>query len=115
MKQADVELFLARHYEKMPPERLFEIRERLFRLNPARKKELLALRWLDPLVFRLVSILFGMVGLDRVLAGDWKRGALKGITLGGLGLWYVYDWIAIAFVVQKKNYGRLDRFLRKVS
>jgi len=38
-----------------------------------------------------ISILFGMMGIDRLYLKDYKLGILKFATLGGLGVWYLLD------------------------
>lgn len=39
----------------------------------------------------IISILFGSLGIDRMYIADYKKGLLKFITLGGLGIWYIID------------------------
>lgn len=39
----------------------------------------------------LFSLLFGFLGLDRFFTGRHFTGALKLLSLGGLGLWWIID------------------------
>lgn len=43
------------------------------------------------LIVFFISILFGIMGIDRIYLGDYKGGILKFATLGGLGIWYLLD------------------------
>jgi len=51
------------------------------------------LNWALTLV---LSILFGGLGVDRFMMGQIGLGILKLITLGGVGIWWLIDWIMIA-------------------
>ena len=39
----------------------------------------------------LLSMLFGILGLDRFYTGRYLTGALKLLSLGGLGIWWIID------------------------
>ena len=39
----------------------------------------------------LLSMLFGILGLDRFYTGRYLTGALKLLSLGGLGVWWITD------------------------
>lgn len=39
----------------------------------------------------LLSMLFGVLGLDRFYTGRYFTGALKLLSLGGLGIWWIID------------------------
>ena len=43
-----------------------------------------------------LSVLGGIFGLHRFYTGHTKTGVWMGLTLGGLGVWYLYDVIVIA-------------------
>ena len=48
----------------------------------------------------LFSFFLGIYGVDRFVRGQWVLGVLKITTLGGMGIWYLADWIIAA----KKSY-----------
>ena len=50
-----------------------------------------------------MSIIFGILGVDRFMMGHVWQGILKLITLGGVGVWWLVDWILIATKHEFKN------------
>jgi hypothetical protein len=48
------------------------------------------------LTAQLLAAFLGMFGAHRFYVGKTQSGVLQACTLGGLGLWYVYDNIMIA-------------------
>lgn len=43
----------------------------------------------------VLSVLFGFLGADRFYRGRHASGALKLLTAGGLGIWWIFDIVAI--------------------
>ncbi|MFC0337525.1 TM2 domain-containing protein [Kushneria avicenniae] len=49
-------------------------------------------------IFALIlSMFFGIFGIDRFYLGKWKSGILKALTLGGLLLWWFIDAAILLF------------------
>jgi TM2 domain-containing membrane protein YozV len=48
------------------------------------------------LTAQLLAVFLGVFGAHRFYAGKTQTGVLQALTLGGLGLWYLYDNIMIA-------------------
>jgi hypothetical protein len=46
----------------------------------------------DPGTVLILSVLFGVWGVDRFLLGDTGMGLLKLFTFGGCGIWAMIDW-----------------------
>jgi len=59
----------------------------------------------DWLVALLLSIFLGSLGVDRFYLGSIGLGILKLITCGGLGVWWLIDWIMIAMGKAKDGQG----------
>ena len=53
----------------------------------------------------LLSIFLGGLGIDRFYLGYIGKGILKLVTLGGLGIWWLYDVIMIAMNKLKDSNG----------
>lgn len=43
----------------------------------------------------IVSLGLGFLGFDRFYAGQYGYGILKLLTLGGIGIWALIDWVRI--------------------
>jgi len=63
------------------------------RQKAASAGETKTLNWIATLI---LSILFGWFGVDRFMMGQIGLGILKLITGGGVGVWWLIDWIMIA-------------------
>ncbi len=50
----------------------------------------------DWMTLLLVSVFLGGLGVDRFMTGHIGTGILKLITMGGCGIWAIYDIIMIA-------------------
>lgn len=61
-------------------------------------------RYKHPALMTVCSVFLGEFGIDRFLLGQRELGLLKLATLGGLGVWYVIDWFAIADETRKVNF-----------
>ena len=57
----------------------------------------------SPLLALTLGVLLGFFGADRYYIGAWALGALKLVSLGGLGIWYVVDWFLIMPATRKRN------------
>jgi TM2 domain-containing membrane protein YozV len=65
-----------------------------------KKKMVRKVNWILCLV---MSIFFGIFGVDRFIMGKIGTGILKLITFGGLGIWYLVDIVLIATKYDFKN------------
>ena len=63
-------------------------------------KEIKKVKWKLCLI---MSIVFGILGVDRYLMGKIRTGVLKLITVGGFGVWWIVDAILIATKHQYKG------------
>ncbi|QMT98784.1 TM2 domain-containing protein [Mycoplasma tullyi] len=52
-------------------------------------------------VLSILSFLFGYLGVDRFYSGRMGLGVLKLITAGGLGFWWIWDFITAVMGKQK--------------
>jgi len=59
----------------------------------AKKRGARKVNWI---VCLIMSVFFGMIGVDRFIMGKIGTGILKLITFGGLGIWWLVDVVLIA-------------------
>ena len=55
--------------------------------------EIKSLNWTVTLI---ISIFFGIFGVDRLMMGHYLLALIKFLTAGGLGVWWVIDVVLIA-------------------
>lgn len=53
-----------------------------------------------------LSIIVGMIAVDRFYMGKIGTGILKLITFGGFGIWYIVDIVLIATGAMRDVHGR---------
>ncbi|MDJ1645835.1 TM2 domain-containing protein [Mycoplasma phocimorsus] len=59
------------------------------------------------IVLILLSLFFGQLGIDRFYSGRYILGLIKLFTFGGLGIWWIIDFILAIFGAQKDDQGLL--------
>jgi len=59
--------------------------------------------WQQQLTILMISFLAGYFGLDRFYRGQIGWGAVKLITCGGVGVWYLVDAAIAAYRFGKLN------------
>ena len=65
----------------------------------------------DPTVAMILSILVGILGVDRFYIGDTGIGVGKLLTCGGCYIWWLIDIFLIIDATKQKNFERLSRYL----
>ncbi len=98
----------------------FQLRDALAADKRAEFDQAVARVGVNPVVIFGASVIGGFVGLDRFLLGDWGRGLLKLILIGGGGAWamtalsggagFVVSTMAIAALVAALAWLALDWF-----
>lgn len=58
----------------------------------------------EPIVAQILSVLLGFLGLDRFYIRDYRSGRTKLFTLGGILVFYFYDWFVIFKRTKFNNY-----------
>ncbi|MBQ0016557.1 MAG: TM2 domain-containing protein, partial [Bacteroidales bacterium] len=57
----------------------------------------------NPTTMLIVSVLVGVLGVDRFMFGETGMGILKLITCGGLWIWWIIDMIMIMNMTKRNN------------
>lgn len=113
MEESRVNSFLLKNFRYFDHSVIESIRQNLLSANEVKWISISHMKFKNPSVMLIVSVLFGMFGIDRFLVGDVMLGVVKLITGGGLGVWYVVDWFLIQGVARKKNYQKLMKSLMR--
>ena len=53
-----------------------------------------------------ISLMWGILGVDRMYLGKWGTGLLKLVTVGGFGLWLVADLSSIMNGTMRDSHGQ---------
>ena len=62
------------------------------------------IKFISPIKVLMISIMFGVFGIDRFFIGDYRVGFIKLFTVGGFGFLLVFDWFCILKRVKYINY-----------
>ena len=88
------------------------IRETLEHMDPQKANIILAQDYKDPTIALIISAIIGAYGIDRFYIGDIMMGALKLLTVGGCGIWWLIDIFLIMGATKDKNY---QKFVQSAS
>lgn len=101
IKKSD--MFLLSNSKYFPDEVLPQMKDILDTMDEPRFNALSMQTYRDPLLMLLISLVGGMMGIDRFLLGQTGLGILKLVTCGGLGIWAVIDWFLIMSTTRDYN------------
>lgn len=99
-----IDLFMITHSKYFLSRDLETVRTIPESATQADWKRLMEVRFYDPAVITMFSLVGGYFGLDRFMRDDVTMGVLKLITCGGLGIWTMVDWFISAEETAKKNF-----------
>lgn len=66
----------------------------------------------SPKIGVLLSVVLGILGIDRMYSENYVMAILKFFTLGGFGFWWIIDLFLIGKAVKTNNMIRLSLFLK---
>ncbi len=86
--------------------------ERIISKSNITLEELQTFKFKSPNTAILLSILFGIFGVDRFYSGNYIMGIIKLITMGGCCFWWIIDCFLIGRAIKEDNQSRLYSFLK---
>ncbi|WP_221412821.1 MULTISPECIES: TM2 domain-containing protein [unclassified Dysgonomonas] len=113
--QARVNLFLATNGKKFSPYQLNQIIAELPNLTDAQFQALLSQDFKDPTMMLIISLLGGLLGIDRFILNDTGLGVLKLLTCGGFYIWMIIDWFIIQDRTKEYNYNLLVQTVNRIK
>ena len=111
MDSQKVDMFILSYGNYFESHQLIHIRERLLSLDESKWVFIQTMQFKDPTLSIIVSILAGVLGIDRFLIGDIGLGIGKLLTCGGLGIWAIVDLFLIMGATRQKNLEKLLLFM----
>lgn len=109
-----VQRFLVENKKYLPQNRFNEIREKLLSITDDQWSHVEYIKFQDPTMMLVLSVLVGEIGVDRFLLGDTTNGVLKLLlTLCcGIGLiWWLIDIFQVNGLTLEYNYKMLNETL----
>jgi len=111
MEQQKIDLFMMSNSKYFESSHIYQIRERLSRLDDAKWAAIQSMEFKDPTISIIVSLLAGSFGIDRFIIGDVGLGIGKLLTCGGGGIWTIIDWFLIMGATKEKNFHKIQMYL----
>lgn len=103
MEQSKIDLFIMSNKDCFDVSQLQLIKQKLEDLPDEKAMGLMGLKFRNPTMMLIISILFGELGVDRFLLGETGLGILKLLTCGGCGIWAIIDWFLVKDKTKKYN------------
>ena len=108
MDTQKVDMFILTNNKNFESYQLAGIKEKLLALPEERWTSLLFLQFKDPTITFIISLMAGLLGIDRFYIGDIGLGIAKLLTFGGLGIWAIVDYFLIMGATKEKNFQLLQ-------
>lgn len=110
-REEKVKVWLVNNASKLPEAQLHIIREKLMVMSDAEFDRIAYVQLTDPTLMLIISIFFGMLGVDRFALGDIGLGVGKLLTCGGIYIWWLVDLFHIMDATKEKNMQKLNSAL----
>ncbi len=107
MDSNKVDMFLMTNAKFFEGHQIPMIRESLLKLDDSKFILLQTLNLKDPTTILIVSILAGVLGIDRFMLGDTGLGVAKLLTCGGLYVWAIVDLFMVMGRAREVNFESL--------
>lgn len=106
-----VRLWLSTNASKLPEAQLHILKDKLMAMSDADFERISYVSLTDPTLMLIISIFFGMLGVDRFALGDIGLGVGKLLTCGGVYIWWIVDLFHIMDATKEKNMQKLSTAL----
>jgi TM2 domain-containing membrane protein YozV len=111
MDKKQIDLWVMSNNDKLDPVQLSQIRSRLEQIDEADGQTMMSAELKSPTTMLIISILVGILGVDRFMLGQVGMGILKLLTVGGLGILYIIDWINVSKMTREYNFRKMMTYL----
>lgn len=110
-REERVRMWLSANANKLPEAQLHIIKEKMMTMSDSDFERISYTSLTDPTLMLIISIFFGMLGVDRFALGDIGLGIGKLITCGGVYIWWIVDLFYIMDATREKNIEKINRAL----
>ena len=107
MEQQKLDMYVMTNQKYFPPEKMVYLKDKLRTIDEQKFSLISTIEFKDPTTVLIVSILIGVLGIDRFMLGDVGMGILKLLTCGCCGILAIYDWFTISKKTREMNFNKL--------
>ena len=100
--------WISANENKLPEAQLHSLKEILMAMSDSEFERISYVSLTDPTLMLIISIFFGMLGVDWFALGDIGLGVGKLVTCGGLYIWWIIDLFNIMDATKQKNLQKIN-------
>ncbi|MBQ8044627.1 MAG: TM2 domain-containing protein, partial [Clostridia bacterium] len=106
-----IDMYVMTNQKYFPEEKIVFLKEKLRTMDEEKFNMIQAMSFKDPTTILIVSIIVGILGIDRFMIGDTGMGVLKLLTAGCCGILWFIDMFTISKKVKEKNFNTVMTLL----
>ena len=107
MDQQKVDMYIMSNQKYFPAEKIMYLKEKLLSMDEAKFSMVSCVELKDPTTVLIISLLLGVLGIDRFMIGDTGLGVLKLLTGGCCGILAIIDWFTVPKKAKEVNFNKL--------
>ena len=111
MEKQKIDFYFTVNHKYFAAEQLSVLREKMTSAPDSRYLLLTSLELRDPSVMQIVSILLGMLGIDRFMLNETGMGVLKLLTGGCCGVLAIMDLFSVQKRTKEYNFKKVMEIL----
>lgn len=107
MDQQKVDMYIMTNQKYFPAEKIMYLKEKLLAMDESKFSMISTVELKDPTTVLILSLLLGVLGIDRFMIGDTGLGILKLLTGGCCGILAIIDWFTVPKKAKEVNFNKL--------
>ena len=107
MDQQKVDMYIMTNQKYFPEEKMMYLKEKLSTMDESKFSMISTVELKDPTTILIVSLLLGVLGIDRFMIGDTGMGILKLLTGGCCGILTIVDWFTVSKKAKEVNFNKI--------
>lgn len=107
MDQQKVDMYIMTNQKYFPAEKIMYLKEKLLSMDESKFSMVSCVELKDPTTVLIISLLLGVLGIDRFMIGDTGLGILKLLTGGCCGILAIIDWFTVPKKAKEVNFNKL--------
>lgn len=108
MNYEEVYAYMSKNINYFPQKDLDRLTRKLYECDPDAFEEIKKCHLKNPVLMQIVSLFFGIWGVDRFIMKDFVYGGLKLISGGGFFILWILDIFKIKEIVREENLDKVE-------